>query len=92
MHGPPSRCCSTSTHRRVSVFPKGASSYPSAPERGSSCCGEATTTDAAGSESDELRRLVNVYVDGTDIRGHDGLDHRLAPTAQVRIVGAVAGG
>jgi molybdopterin converting factor small subunit len=43
-------------------------------------------------ESGELRRLVNVYVDGVDARGTDGLDTRLAPTATVRIVGAVAGG
>ena len=43
-------------------------------------------------ESGELRRLVNVYVDGVDARGVDGLDTRLEPTATVRIVGAVAGG
>jgi sulfur-carrier protein len=43
-------------------------------------------------EAGELRRLVNVYVDGVDVRGADGLETRLAPTAEVRIVGAVAGG
>ena len=43
-------------------------------------------------EAGELRRLVNVYVDGVDARGADGLETRLAPTAEVRIVGAVAGG
>jgi sulfur-carrier protein len=43
-------------------------------------------------EAGELRRLVNVYVDGVDARGADGLDTRVAPTAEVRIVGAVAGG
>jgi molybdopterin synthase sulfur carrier subunit len=44
-------------------------------------------------EAGELRRLVNVYVDGVDARGAaDGLDTRLAPTAEVRVVGAVAGG
>jgi sulfur-carrier protein len=43
-------------------------------------------------ESGELRRLVNVYVDGVDARGGDGLETRLDPAATVRIVGAVAGG
>ena len=43
-------------------------------------------------ESGELRRLVNVYVDGVDARGADGLDTALPPGATVRIVGAVAGG
>jgi molybdopterin synthase sulfur carrier subunit len=43
-------------------------------------------------EAGELRRLVNVYVDGVDARGADGLATRLAPAAEVRIVGAVAGG
>ncbi len=43
-------------------------------------------------EGGELRRLVNVYVDGTDVRGGDGLATRIADTATVRVVGAVAGG
>jgi molybdopterin converting factor small subunit len=43
-------------------------------------------------EQDELRRLVNVYVDGADVRGADGLETRLAPDASVRVVAAVAGG
>jgi molybdopterin converting factor small subunit len=43
-------------------------------------------------EADELRRLVNVYVDGVDARAGDGLATRLEPGAEVRIVGAVAGG
>jgi hypothetical protein len=43
-------------------------------------------------ETGELRRLVNVYVDGTDVRGDGGLDQQLSPDAQVRVVGAVAGG
>jgi molybdopterin converting factor small subunit len=43
-------------------------------------------------EAGELRRLVNVYVDGVDARGTDGLETPLEPTATVRIVGAVAGG
>jgi molybdopterin synthase sulfur carrier subunit len=43
-------------------------------------------------EAGELRRLVNVYVDGVDARGADGLETPLSPTAEVRVVGAVAGG
>jgi len=43
-------------------------------------------------EHGELRRLVNVYVDGQDVRGGDGLETPLQPTATVRVIGAVAGG
>jgi molybdopterin synthase sulfur carrier subunit len=43
-------------------------------------------------EAGELRRLVNVYVDSVDARGADGLETRLDPAAEVRVVGAVAGG
>ena len=43
-------------------------------------------------ESGELRRLVNVYVDGVDARGGRLLDEPLTEESQVRIVGAVAGG
>jgi len=43
-------------------------------------------------EGGELRRLVNVYVDGADVRGAEGLDTQLTPTASVRVVAAVAGG
>ena len=43
-------------------------------------------------EGGELRRLVNIYVDGTDVRFGDGLATRLTDTATVRVVGAVAGG
>ena len=43
-------------------------------------------------ESGELRRLVNVYVDGIDVRGGKLLEEELTADSQVRIVGAVAGG
>jgi molybdopterin converting factor small subunit len=43
-------------------------------------------------ESGELRRLVNVYVDGVDARGGRRLDEPLTEESEVRIVGAVAGG
>lgn len=43
-------------------------------------------------EHDELRPLVNVYVDGVDARQSDGLDTKLAPEAEVRVIAAIAGG
>ncbi|MDX6483795.1 MAG: sulfur-carrier protein [Gaiellaceae bacterium] len=43
-------------------------------------------------ERGDLRRLVNVYVDGVDARESDGLDTKLAPTAEVRVIAAIAGG
>ncbi len=43
-------------------------------------------------EHGELRRLVNVYVDGTDIRGGEGVDTPLAGGESIRVVQAVAGG
>jgi sulfur-carrier protein len=39
-----------------------------------------------------LRRFVNVYVDGEDIRFGDGLDTAVAEGQQVQILPAVAGG
>jgi molybdopterin synthase sulfur carrier subunit len=43
-------------------------------------------------ETGELRRLVNVYVEGVDVRGGGGLDEPLGTDSEVRVVGAVAGG
>ena len=43
-------------------------------------------------ERGELRRLVNVYVDGVDIRGGEGVETRLAGGESIRVVQAVAGG
>jgi sulfur-carrier protein len=43
-------------------------------------------------ERGELRRLVNVYVDGEDARRADGLETSLADAAEVRVIAAVAGG
>jgi molybdopterin synthase sulfur carrier subunit len=40
----------------------------------------------------ELRRLINVFVDGQDVRGTGGLDEPLGKESEVRVVGAVAGG
>jgi molybdopterin synthase sulfur carrier subunit len=41
-------------------------------------------------ERGELRRLVNVYVDGIDVRDRGGLG--APPGGEVRVVAAVAGG
>jgi sulfur-carrier protein len=43
-------------------------------------------------ESGELRRLVNVYVDGKDTRGLDGLHTPVADAGELRVIAAVAGG
>jgi sulfur-carrier protein len=43
-------------------------------------------------ERGELRRLVNVYVDGVDAREHGGVQAALAGGETLRIVQAVAGG
>ena len=43
-------------------------------------------------EHGELRPLVNVYVDGEDVRHRGGLDAELGPDAEVRVVAAIAGG
>jgi molybdopterin synthase sulfur carrier subunit len=43
-------------------------------------------------EAGELRRLVNVFVDGVDIRGGRLLEEPLGEQSEVRIVGAIAGG
>jgi sulfur-carrier protein len=43
-------------------------------------------------EAGGLRRFVNVYVDGDDIRFGDGLDTAVRPGGEVTILPAVAGG
>jgi molybdopterin synthase sulfur carrier subunit len=43
-------------------------------------------------EAGELRRLINVYVDGVDARGAGGLGEPLRHDSEVRVVGAIAGG
>ena len=43
-------------------------------------------------ERGALRTLVNVYVDGVDARRSDGLDTKLGPEAEVRVIAAIAGG
>lgn len=39
-----------------------------------------------------LRSLVNVYVDGEDVRGQDGMDTELRGGETIRVVAAIAGG
>jgi molybdopterin synthase sulfur carrier subunit len=43
-------------------------------------------------ERGELRRLVNVYVDGEDARRAAGLETPLAGVEEVRVIAAIAGG
>jgi sulfur-carrier protein len=43
-------------------------------------------------ERGELRRLVNVYIDGDDCRESAGLDTPLDGAAELRVIAAVAGG
>jgi sulfur-carrier protein len=43
-------------------------------------------------ESGELRRLVNVYVDGRDVRELGGLSTPVAEAGEIRVIAAVAGG
>lgn len=43
-------------------------------------------------ERGDLRRLINVFVDGIDARGGALLDEPLTVDSEVRVVGAVAGG
>ena len=48
--------------------------------------------DRLSDESGGLRRFVNVYVDGEDIRFGDGLDTEVPAGAEVQVLPAVAGG
>jgi molybdopterin synthase sulfur carrier subunit len=43
-------------------------------------------------EAGEIRRFVNVYVNGEDVRFLDNLATKLSPNDEVSIVPAVAGG
>jgi molybdopterin converting factor small subunit len=43
-------------------------------------------------ERGELRRLVNVYVDGVDVREQDGMETGLSGGEEIRLVAAIAGG
>ena len=43
-------------------------------------------------EHGELRRLVNVFVDGEDVRGGAGLATPLRDDSRVLVVAAIAGG
>ena len=48
--------------------------------------------DRIADETGELRRFVNVYVGGEDIRFLDGLDTAVADNGELQILPAVAGG
>jgi sulfur-carrier protein len=49
-------------------------------------------SDLIFDETGTLRGLVNVYVDGKDIRTRDGVETPLEGDEEIRIVAAVAGG
>lgn len=48
--------------------------------------------DLLFNERNELRPLVNIYVNGEDIRGRGGVESELRGGETVRVVAAVAGG
>ena len=39
-----------------------------------------------------LRHLVNVYIDGVDVRDSGGLDQALRGSEEIRLIAAIAGG
>jgi hypothetical protein len=43
-------------------------------------------------ERGALRQLVNVYVDGVDVRDSGGIDRPLSGDEEIRLIGAIAGG
>ena len=49
-------------------------------------------SDLLFDETGELRGLVNVYVDRSDMRTREGLDTALDGDEEIRIVAAIAGG
>jgi molybdopterin converting factor small subunit len=49
-------------------------------------------SDLIFDETGTLRGLVNVYVDGHDMRTRDGLETGLEGGEEIRIVAAIAGG
>ena len=53
---------------------------------------ERTMRERISDEGGSLRRFVNVYVSGEDIRFLDGLDTKVADGAEVTILPAVSGG
>jgi molybdopterin converting factor small subunit len=43
-------------------------------------------------EQGALRHLVNVYIDGVDVRDSGGLDQALRGSEEIRLIAAIAGG
>jgi molybdopterin converting factor small subunit len=54
--------------------------------------GALPVVDRLFDEHTSLRSLVNVYVDGVDVRERGGLSGELSGTETIRLVGAIAGG
>jgi sulfur-carrier protein len=48
--------------------------------------------DRVAGDDGELRRFVNVYLDGEDVRFLDGLETQVPDGAELQILPAVAGG
>ena len=43
-------------------------------------------------ERGNLRPLVNIYVDGVDVRDAGGIDQKLDGSEEIRLIAAIAGG
>ena len=54
--------------------------------------GALPVVDRLFDEQGSLRSLVNVYVDGVDVRERGGLSGKLVGAETIRLVGAIAGG
>ena len=54
--------------------------------------GALPVVDRLFDEQGSLRSLVNVYVDGVDVRERGGLTSPLTGTETIRLIGAIAGG
>ena len=54
--------------------------------------GQLPVADLLFDEAGTLRPLVNVYLDGRDVRDQGGLEANVADTGELRVVAAIAGG
>ena len=54
--------------------------------------GQLPVADLLFDEGGTLRPLVNVYLDGRDVRDREGLETGVADGGEVRVVAAIAGG
>ena len=54
--------------------------------------GQLPVADLLFDEAGTLRPLVNVYLDGRDVRDREGLETGVADGGELRVVAAIAGG